>query len=273
MKKFNFVYLTTNKINGKQYVGSHGTNNIKKDEYLGSGKIILQAVKKHGKENFKRIILKECENLEIAKDLEKFYIIEKNTLYPNGYNLSPTGGLKIKGKGQHGETSKKKIQKATSGKNNGMYGKSNYKIWLEKYGEEKTNKLFNQYRKKLSESLKGRTFSEKTKQKMRDAKKDYVPWNIGKAPYIWTDEMKKAASERAKEKNNFKTIYELYEKWKKEKGRDYADTRLIQWKEKMSKSLKGKKHNLKKVICPHCQKEGSGPNMTRYHFNNCKFKI
>lgn len=24
--------------------------------------------------------------------------------------------------------------------------------------------------------------------------------------------------------------------------------------------------------CPHCKKSGAGPNMTRYHFDNCKFK-
>ncbi len=41
-------------------------------------------------------------------------------------------------------------------------------------------------------------------------------------------------------------------------------------KEKLSESLKGKKHNLKLVKCPFCNKEGSGPNMTRYHFDNCK---
>jgi hypothetical protein len=23
-------------------------------------------------------------------------------------------------------------------------------------------------------------------------------------------------------------------------------------------------------VCPHCQKIGGGPNMTRYHFDNCK---
>ena len=26
----------------------------------------------------------------------------------------------------------------------------------------------------------------------------------------------------------------------------------------------------KSRTCPHCNKEGSGPNMTRYHFDNCK---
>ena len=29
---------------------------------------------------------------------------------------------------------------------------------------------------------------------------------------------------------------------------------------------------LKERICPHCGKIGKGPNMTRYHFDNCKVK-
>lgn len=34
--------------------------------------------------------------------------------------------------------------------------------------------------------------------------------------------------------------------------------------------MKGYKH--KNRVCPYCGKEGSGGNMTRYHFNNCKLK-
>jgi group I intron endonuclease len=41
-------------------------------------------------------------------------------------------------------------------------------------------------------------------------------------------------------------------------------------KQKISQSLKGKVKILKLVVCPHCNLEGRGSNMTRYHFNNCK---
>jgi hypothetical protein len=36
------------------------------------------------------------------------------------------------------------------------------------------------------------------------------------------------------------------------------------------KKYKKKEHT--EVVCPHCGKVGSGPNMTRYHFDNCKEK-
>lgn len=41
------IYETTNLINGRIYIGAHKTNDIN-DSYLGSGKYLLKAVKKHG---------------------------------------------------------------------------------------------------------------------------------------------------------------------------------------------------------------------------------
>jgi hypothetical protein len=35
------------------------------------------------------------------------------------------------------------------------------------------------------------------------------------------------------------------------------------------KEISSRPRNLKMKICPHCGVEGSGGNMTRYHFNNC----
>ena len=49
-------------------------------------------------------------------------------------------------------------------------------------------------------------------------------------------------------------------------GKNHTDATKI----KMSMAKRGK--TLKKVICPHCGLEGGGPNMTRYHFENCKYK-
>ena len=134
----NFVYVTTNLINRKQYVGSHkGEEN---DIYLGSGKILLKAIKRYGKENFKKEILEECDpSLNLI--LETKYIKEYNTLVPNGYNISVTGGNGLGGK--LNEETKRKIK-------NKQKGKKKIKYFIEKYGEiEGTNK-YNEWLKKIN---------------------------------------------------------------------------------------------------------------------------
>ena len=65
MKKFHFIYKTTNLVNGKYYIGAHSTDNLN-DGYLGSGVGISRAIKRYGAENFKRDIL-EFVNSEEEK--------------------------------------------------------------------------------------------------------------------------------------------------------------------------------------------------------------
>lgn len=88
MKEY-FIYITTNLINGKQYIGQHqGYSN---DKYLGSGVNLIKAIKKYGKENFKREILEFCKKEEL--DLKEQYWIKYYNAYENEnfYNLSKGG--------------------------------------------------------------------------------------------------------------------------------------------------------------------------------------
>lgn len=50
------VYKITNKINGKYYIGSHKTSDLN-DAYMGSGKYLRNAQKKHGLHNFTKEVL------------------------------------------------------------------------------------------------------------------------------------------------------------------------------------------------------------------------
>ena len=65
-----YIYEITNKINGKKYIGKHSTNNLN-DKYMGSGNILIEAIKKYGIENFSKTILCVCSNEAEAYEVEK----------------------------------------------------------------------------------------------------------------------------------------------------------------------------------------------------------
>lgn len=86
------VYKTTNLINGKFYVGIHGTENPEVfDGYFGSGVYLKNAIKKHGKENFLRETLIDCfDDHEEAYSIE-LMLVKTKDLDPRSYNLAPGG--------------------------------------------------------------------------------------------------------------------------------------------------------------------------------------
>lgn len=87
-KKQGNIYMITNLINGKTYIGQDSKNRI---AYTGSGKIIKQAIKKYGIKSFKKDILEECD-LALLNEREIFWIQEKNsTNIKIGYNISHGG--------------------------------------------------------------------------------------------------------------------------------------------------------------------------------------
>lgn len=144
------VYITTNLINGKQYVGDHSTTNIN-DNYLGSGKHLLRAIKKYGRKNFAKEILETFETKEEAFNDQSKYIKLYNTLTPYGYNISPKGGHQVIGG----------LSKVTKQK----ISENNSRFWLgKKITEEVKNKnreahlgkkLSEEHKKKIGDSLRG----------------------------------------------------------------------------------------------------------------------
>lgn len=89
---YGFIYITTNLVNNKRYIGQCSYNKVRTEFYLGSGKHILAAIKKYGKENFTREVLCEAETLEELNRLERHYIKEYNAVKSREfYNVSPGG--------------------------------------------------------------------------------------------------------------------------------------------------------------------------------------
>lgn len=83
------IYCTTNLINGKKYIGKDVRNS---PSYLGSGKLFLSAVKKYGKENFKKEIIAYTDDYKFLSELEIYYIDYYNAVNSDLFYNITSGG-------------------------------------------------------------------------------------------------------------------------------------------------------------------------------------
>jgi hypothetical protein len=77
-------------LNGRYYIGRHATKNIN-DNYMGSGKAIINAIKKYGKDAFTKEILCEVSSTEELWELEKKIVNDTVINDPLSYNMSYGG--------------------------------------------------------------------------------------------------------------------------------------------------------------------------------------
>jgi group I intron endonuclease len=242
--KYYYIYKTLNLINKKCYVGFHVTNKeYDKDTYFGSGCLLKKAIKKYGIENFVKGII-EYVNVENWKEKETFWIIKMKS-HTSQWGYNQTYG----GEGSLGRIVKKESKQKSSktnkgkhtGKNNPMYGKSVYQLWIEKYGIKEANRLKELKRQKLSKSQKGEKNGFFGKTHTKEKKEQ------------WKRERKgKHLSEE--HKSNIKKTHPNY------KGENHPN---------FGKKLKD--HKIRK-LCIYCKKEYTLKNYKKWHGNNCKFK-
>lgn len=112
-----YIYKTTNMINGKFYIGMHTSNDIQNDNYLGSGIALNRAIKKYGRQNFKRQILKQFDNYQEAFQYQKKIVNQNLVKDEDCYNLTigGYGGPHFKSK-HHSNNTKNKISESLKNK-------------------------------------------------------------------------------------------------------------------------------------------------------------
>lgn len=150
-KKYDFscIYLWTNLINGKKYVGQAQSFYNRMSQYkLGYfNNYMKHAIKKYGIDNFDISILERDIDVEMFDNREQYwmdYYESYNMEY--GYNICQCAGT-TRGY-RHTEESRKKMSQAVSqrmqdpkerakvqGKNNGMYGKKHDDKWKKGHSE------------------------------------------------------------------------------------------------------------------------------------------
>ena len=95
---FGYIYLTTNLVNGRKYIGKR-ISPVFDIKYNGSGTLLKKAINKYGKENFKTEIIESvnhvptiCESNEELNYSEWYYINYFNCVESEEYyNLKPGG--------------------------------------------------------------------------------------------------------------------------------------------------------------------------------------
>jgi group I intron endonuclease len=181
------IYMTTNLVNGKKYIGRDSKNNPK---YIGSGRLLKKAIKKYGKSSFKKEILEVCSSYEELIKREEYWLnyydVGNNPIFYNANNCSNGGPLFFGRK--HIEVTRKKMSESRRGEGNVMWGKQHSQETRIKISENLIGKMSGEKnpmygkrgkdspafgrkhtqdtKRKIGEKLKGRIFTEETKSRI-----------------------------------------------------------------------------------------------------------
>lgn len=171
------IYRITNLINGKIYVGAHKTKNLD-DSYMGGGNRIEAAIKKYGKENFKREYIDFLPDEDSMYDREAELVTEEFVARPDTYNLIPGG--RRGGVESLIKTRKKWIGGVQSDKARRKLEDSMQKYWESDRATERKIKQSDDWKsnhpmkdkevsKKVSEKLTGKPKTQEHKDKIADS--------------------------------------------------------------------------------------------------------
>lgn len=192
---FGYIYITTNLLNGKRYIGEH-RGSTKDPYYYGSGTILLEAIKKYGKKNFINEVLEWCSDEEELHQREIYWIKYFDAVASDDfYNIAPGGvgthsvsldarkDMSVKKKGKSPWNKGKKLSqeycdKVSSAKkgsipwNKGLTKDTDHRVekYSHKCSEEAKAKISAALSGKPSK-LRGRTLSQETVQKISAAHK------------------------------------------------------------------------------------------------------
>lgn len=146
MQKTGIIYLVTNLINDKKYVGqtytlfeSRKRRHYKNAFVYNQPFTFYNALRKYGKENFKWEIIEKDIEISLLDERE-IYWIKFYDSHTNGYNMTD-GGRTVKGY-KHTEESKNKIRQKTK-------GISNLDRYIARYGEIEGRKVYDDYINKM----------------------------------------------------------------------------------------------------------------------------
>lgn len=213
---YGYVYLTTNLVNGRKYIGQHKGSELD-EKYLGSGTALLGAIQKYGRENFTNELVQFYKTREELNEGEIYHIALNNAVKSREfYNIAnggeggslskenhPMWGVRGElhwnyGKNRSEET-KKKIGDAHRGEKSHMFGRTEELHWnygkpMSEAQKEKLSKahsgkkLSEEHKENIALANKGKKHTDETKNKISEANKGLrvgskSPLYDGKSPH------------------------------------------------------------------------------------------
>ena len=178
-----YVYLITNNLNHKNYVGQRlcpANKTIDNDKYMGSGVRLHWAYDKYGVENFSKEILAVCSSKEIVDILEKQYITMYRSIGKAEYNVAD-GGLGLDSTSAVWKENQRKVMQSEK-------WRIAYRKAVET--EEYHQKLRNAQQKRWSFEEERNRYSENTKKQWQDPEFRNKMLKSRKG-HVCTDECKK----------------------------------------------------------------------------------
>lgn len=179
------VYMATNKVNGKMYIGQTiGNLGVRKKNHINdalnkrNNMYFGRAIRKYGPESFEWEVLDSARNINELNDLEIFFIKLFKT-FGEGYNLNAGGSNALAS-----EETKKRMSDSKKGEKCYMYGKKGKdsinwgrcaSVEVRKHMSEaqKDIKCSEEAKQKISNTLKGRKLSKEHIKNMTRKGKDH----------------------------------------------------------------------------------------------------
>lgn len=160
---YGYVYLTTNIVNGKKYIGRHKSSKYDA-RYKGSGKIIRQAIKRYGRDKFITIVLSEYEDEKSLNQGEIYWIAKYDAVNSDEFYNIEKGGY-ANGRPVGFKVTRESVERVA----NKLRGR----------------KLSDDTRLKISLSLKGINAGENNPAKRDDVRAKFRLINAGKNNPVW----------------------------------------------------------------------------------------
>jgi group I intron endonuclease len=200
-----YVYLWTNAVNGKQYVGKGQRDRYSSHLNPSATSTFSSAVRKYGRENFTCTFLAFGLTEDLALCLEAAAIKAYSTKTPCGYNLTDGGEIGPTGHKQTAETKELRASKLRGRKrapelslllSSLFKGKPQPEYVVE---AKRQRRLSPEAKAKISAALQGHVQTEESKKKRAETMRD-----------IWKIRDREAASSKGKERYSSITSREAH---------------------------------------------------------------